>query len=294
MMDKQFTLMERKEILDKFFKIFEKNNKISTEYDDVEGENKDAEKAFEELSRQSAELWDRYCFGVPVKALSRCPFTGEILLHSIDNLGLDGLWWNSDSPLRPEEHLPATYFAMDGAVKISGEIEKAPFICTPGPEVPYVIPRILEYTQVKAVISSIKVGNHTAYPIFYYADPMLYGALRVNDWGSKIYTYIDNDEEMHWDTSTDDSSEYDFELEKWIKNGKLLWIYSEDPNLTLHSDVSRCPYLNLQGSHKKRYIQDGIMWEQENDEDESLKLSQSHFSSEYVKGIIDSIEKGEY
>lgn len=293
-MDRQFNQTERKEILEKFFDIFEKSTKMTAEYDSMETENEDAKIALDELGRQCSELWDRYYSGVPVKALSRCPFTGDTLLHSIDTLGLNGLWWNSDSPLRPDTDLPATYFAMDGALKITGEIEKAPFICTPGPEVPYVLPRLLEYTQVKAVISSIRVGNHVAYPVFYFADPMLYGVERVNDWGSKNYAYIDEYGEKRWDASIDDPSDYDFELEKWIKKGKLLWIYPDDPNLTLHSDVSRCPYLNLKGSRNKRYIQNGIMWEHEVDEDESQDSSETDFSGEYMKSIIESLEKGEY
>ncbi|HAP32782.1 MAG TPA: hypothetical protein DCQ14_07015 [Firmicutes bacterium] len=223
-------------------------------------------KQMEDMKKIIEDLLLRYMNGLPVRELSRCPFSGEVLSMAIDDFGLDGLWWNHHAPKRPENKLPPTYFAMDGALKLAAEPEHVPFLCTPGPDVPFVLPRLLAYTQVQAVISSIKIGRHIAYPVIYYADPMLYGERRVNDWGTARYweegsllpeiltpgTYV---------SLTPDPEEYDFDLEPWLRKGKLFWIAPDDVKFSLHSHVARCPYLNLPGSRRLKYIQNGEVWE---------------------------------
>lgn len=246
------------------------------------------------MAEKIQELLRRYLEGLPVRDLSRCPFTGEKLSMVIDDLGLDGLWWNFDAPKRPENELPATYFALDGALKLGGEPEKFPFLCSPGPDVPFVLPRLLEFVQVKAVISSVQIGTHTAYPIVYYADPMLYGEKRVNDWGTKRY----------WETGsiipelstpgqyvslTPDTGEYDFDLAPWIKAGKLLWIAPKDAGLTLHGHVSRCPYLDLPGSRRLKFIRDGKVWEEE-EEYEIRESDDPDFDLEHFQKLAKEIE----
>ncbi len=249
------------------------------------------------MEKEIRDLLQCYLEGLPVLALSRCPFTGEALSLAIDNLGLDGLWWNNDAPKRPENKLPATYFALDGALKLGGEPEKASFLCSPGPDMPFVLPRLLEFVQVKAVISSIKIGPHTAYPIVYYADPMLSGEKRVNDWGTERY----------WETGsiipelytpgqyislTPDTSEYDFDLVPWIRRGKLLWIMPGDESLTLHGHVSRCPYLDLPGSRRLKYIRDGKVWEEE-EEYETQEPDDPEFDREHFERLVEEAERGD-
>lgn len=249
------------------------------------------------MDKEIQELLGRYLEGLPVRDLSRCPFTGEKLSLAIDDLGLDGLWWNFDAPKRPENYHPATYFALDGALKLTGEPEKAPFLCSPGPDVPFVLPRLLGYIQVKAVISAVQIGSHTAYPIVYYADPMLYGEKRVNDWGTRRYWETGSIIPELWTPGqyvslTPDISEYDFDLEPWIKAGKLLWIAPKDAGLTLHGHVSHCPYLNLSGSRRLKFIRDGKVWEDE-EKFESFEADDPGFDREHFQKIVKELEERE-
>ncbi|MBU7006560.1 hypothetical protein [Phosphitispora fastidiosa] len=260
-------------------------------------EQKDMEAQLAGMAKEIQELLRRYLEGLPVRDLSRCPFTGEKFSLAIDDLGLDGLWWNFDAPKRPENQLLATYFALDGALKLGGEPERAPFLCSPGPDVPFVLPRLLEFVQVKAVLSSFKIGPHTAYPIVYYADPMLYGEKRVNDWGTKRYWETGSIIPELWTpgqyvTLTPDASEYDFDLASWIKAGKLLWIAPGDASLTLHGHISSCPYLDLPGSRRLKFIRDGKVWEDEEDY-ETLEPDDPDFDPIHFQKLVEEIERGE-
>lgn len=302
-MKKMMSVQERTDILKRILPLAEKCDHLFQEMDQFEeveeerSEQKALREKIEGMKKEIQELLSAYLDGLPVRALSRCPFTGEVLSMAIDDFGIDGLWWNDSAPKRPENKLPETYFAIDGAMKLEGETENAPFLCSPGPDVPFVLPGLLEFTQVRAVISTIKIGRHTAFPIVYYADPMLYGVMRVNDWGT----------EQYWDESSifpemttagqyislvPDVEGYDFDLAPWIRSGKLLWIAPGDETLTLHGHVKGCPYLDLQGSRMPKYIQNGKVWEY----DQAYELmgpNDPEFDAEYFQKIIEKVEKGE-
>jgi hypothetical protein len=207
-----------------------------------------------------SELWDGYVARTPRPVLSRCPFSGVEVRHSLDTFGLDGLWWNNDTTARPTESLPKTFFALAGAVKLADEIENAEFLVKPGPEVPYVTPRLLEKPEIQAVVSSIKVGKHTAYPVFYFADPTPWNVLRVNTWGKNLFEFIDASGELRWAQAYIEREDYDFDLAKWLDAGKLFWIAPDDPNMRLHGDSRRCPYLDLPGNRYPQNVERGKVW----------------------------------
>ncbi len=70
------------------------------------------------------------------------------------------------------------------------------------------------------------------------------------------------------DDDDEEDTEYtiDFDLAKWVKDGKLLWITPDDPTFTLKTGTSGCPYLNLQGSRQFSVLFDGELVEQEEEE----------------------------
>jgi hypothetical protein len=204
------------------------------------------------------DLLHEYIDGVPFIKLSRCPITGVEVEHSLDNMGLDGLWWKYFGSARPQENLPSSYFAFTGAMKLSAPVEKTPFLVLPGPEVPYVIPRLLKDRNVTAVVSSVPVGRHQGYTIVYFANPVPRMA-RANDWGSNEYKIYAPGSEG-WSEVREDDSEFDFDLAKWIDTGRVQWIAPGDASLRLHSEVSGCPYLNLPGDRKISRIQYGEVW----------------------------------
>ena len=198
-----------------------------------------------------------YVDRLPVVPLSRCPLTGEVLSHSIDHFDLDGPWWDYDRPWRPLEHLPRTFFALAGAVRLGEPVARAPFVCRPGPAVPFVVPRMLDRPEVVAVVSSLPVGPHTGYALAYFADPMPGGVKRINAWGAADYPVRRPDGSLGWNAALDWSPEWDFDLRSWIERGKLAWISPGDATLALRREAGGCPYLDLDGSHEPASIYDG-------------------------------------
>jgi hypothetical protein len=211
------------------------------------------------LQTAVAHLSDGYRNGLPRPLLSRCPFTGADVRHSIDPYGLDGPWWNYSSPIRPREELPVTFFAVHGAVRLGGEVERTPFLCIPGPEVPYVLPQLLEREDIRAVVSSLGVGRHQAYAVFYFAQPVP-AIPRVNDWGTDRYTVV-GARGLVWQHEREPGPhELDFDLERWIRAGKLHWIAPNDERAILRSDVSGCPFIGLAGRRSLLRIEGEKVW----------------------------------
>jgi hypothetical protein len=256
----RFTIVERQNFLDIYFRDLERWRELDfSAIAEADVNKNDFPEEMEKLQRKLSNMREYYEKHLPILPLSRCPFTNEFVMHSIDPFGIDGLWWNYNAPVRPVESLPRTYFALAGALSIRGKVGNAPFLCKPGPEVPYVIPRILDYSEIKAVISSIKIGPHQAFPIFYFADPIP-NIRRINTWGTNQYTIMDENGVLGWNAVEENLEDYDFELEKWIENGKLLWIDSADKSMSLNSDVFSCPYIELSGRREILRIERGKIW----------------------------------
>ena len=220
-------------------------------------EDGDLGECINQLERVEAE----YLEMLSRPAISRCPFTGDKIYHSLDTQGLDGPWWNYKSPVRPSEELPPTFLSLTGSVYLGEEIEEFPFLCHPGPGAPYVVPRVLLFDQVRAVISSLLIGTHQAYLICYFCEPGFGSPENVNLWGTSEYHRRISSGELLVGHAPDSMDDYDFDLEPWVATGKLLWTLPDDPALILHSDVSRCPYLRLPGGRRPLAIQDGIAWD---------------------------------
>lgn len=294
---------ERKQLLEHLLSLRQSREDLLFKMDqpfEGKGQNPELASLQERLEQEEKvlkQLKERYLENLPVRKVSRCPFTGNVFSLSIDDEGLDGPWWDYDWPERMESQPHDTYFALDGALKLEGSPEWAPFFCSPGPEVPFVLPRLLKFVQVKAVLSSLKIGAHQGYMMVYYAEPMLESELRVNDWGTGRYWEPGHLLPELW-TAGDyvsidpNPDEYDFDLEPWIKSGKLLWISPEDQTLTLHGHVSRCPYLNLLGKRRLQHMQKGEIWWDE-EEDEIQNEDDPAFDLAHFESVIEAIERGE-
>jgi hypothetical protein len=282
-----FTLEERRDFLKEYYELHEKNQDLDYEVTILQGDASDSQiMEVDEANQKLTDMRDQYRMCVPVVPLSRCPYTNQVVYHSIDHFGLDGLWWNNEVPIRPVEVLPSSFFMVNGAVKL-GRIEKSPQLVKPGPEVPYVVPEILSQPQFKAVISQIRVGNHTAYPIFYFIEDWSKSMEPMNNWGANYWSFLDanmklgHNEYGYYPMETDvdycnESLEddvpepieytFDFDISKWVREGKLLWIAPGDNTFTLKTGTNGCPYLNLQGSRKFSVIFDGELISEEEEE----------------------------
>jgi len=254
-----FTFEERNKILSIYNNFLNLRQEAYDAINDGQGTPK-LDEQYDKAQAKINEMTESYIKGLPIIPLSRCPFTNEIINHSIDTFGIDGLWWNNEVPQRPQENLPKTYLAYTGALKTVQPIEKFSFMCCPGPEVPFVVPRLLQQPEIKAVIYSIKVGNHIAYSVFYFAQPMVYSVERINEWGTENYSYKNEAGDGYWDSYDMLFEDYDFDLAKWIEQGKLLWIKPEDSTMTLMNSVQNCPYVGLDGKKIISFIQDGEIW----------------------------------
>ncbi|MDD5602991.1 MAG: hypothetical protein PHG48_02765 [Eubacteriales bacterium] len=296
----EFSEKERAEILREYFARQAEYREALRSFDLEDSEVPPG--AYETLGKEILRLIAEYRQKVPLRQLSRCPFTGEVLKHSIDSHGIDGLWWDNNNPVRPDEELPKSFLGFTGALSlgntVNGEnkIEFFPFTCSPGPDVPFVLPRLLYFDQVKAVISSCRIGMHRAYLVFYFSWPPLTGVERPNEFGMSSYRYRD----LNGDLRLGEYYEFDrdFELEEWVTRGKLLWINPDDTANDLKSDVSRCPYIGLKGSRENKYVSEGRFWRSgENNEDGNDPSAQRNaarieISRESVNKAIKYMEEG--
>jgi hypothetical protein len=199
------------------------------------------------VTRRTA-LRDEYEAALSVVPFARCPFTGVVFSHTLDTGGLDGLWWQYDLPIRGlEQDRPPTYFAMTGAVALSGPPEPAPFDRKVGPEVPFVVARMLLHDDVRAVIQALPIGAHTGYAITYFARPVPPMLQRFNEWGTSLYTYETEDDPELWDDIEEELEILDVDLARWIDAGDLLWVAPGDTTVTLRSTSADCPYVGLKG-----------------------------------------------
>ena len=211
-------------------------------------------------------LWEQYLAALPIVALSRSPFSGVLLEYAVDTVGLDGLWWNSSQPLRPFHELPADLVGLTGALRLGSPLEKTQFEVRPGPEVPYVVPRLLALSGVCAVLSQVQIGPHTGYLVCYFAEHPEQVGNRVNTWGTDYYEVVDSQGTLTWSRDGDDATlDRDFDLKPWMEAGKLLWIQPSDTSMTLRSDTGACPLVALEGSHMDSTLFDGIRTEDELD-----------------------------
>lgn len=216
-----------------------------------------------ELAPLRAERYDlgvAYARGLPRPALARCPFSGEALHHPIDTAGLDGMWWEYHAMSRSlPKGAPRTFFSLQGAMHLELPVEDTPFLVKPGPGVPFVLPRLLADSGMRAVVSTLEVGLHRAYPVVYFkqSGPPLD---RPNEWGRNRFEVAGEGDKWSWGERFEDPDGYDYELEPWITRGQLLWIAPGDDTLTLRSTIDDCPYLRLAGPRTPQHVQDRQVW----------------------------------
>jgi len=210
----------------------------------------DLDKAFEDLKQLRGKLdtfVQSYEESLPRPVISRDPFSGEIFSYPIDTFGLDGPWWDNAQPVRPTTLLPPNVFALTGALNITGKAPQTFFTIKPGPAVPWVSPRLLSHSGMKAVVSEFRVGDYPAYAVIYFTIQALWDHPGINTWGLDTYIARHRDGSASIEGTLNLESEYDFELGKWIRRGRLLWIAPDDPAMQLRSTLFGCPYLNLEG-----------------------------------------------
>ncbi|MFI9586820.1 hypothetical protein ACIHCQ_34470 [Streptomyces sp. NPDC052236] len=211
------------------------------------------------LRARIAEISRWYEDSQPEITVARCPHSGVPVRWPIDTVGLDSWFWEYLNPARrPPDVLPPTWLAMTGAMRLSDPVEHPPFAVVPGPEVPFVVPRILNSPGVRAVLGEVPVGRHTGWAISYFGPPPENVEL-VNLWGSNTYPVYEDGAENGWDWDVPRVSQYDFELTDWLRSGALLWIAPGDESATLREGPDGCPYVDLPGRRTITVIANGVV-----------------------------------
>jgi hypothetical protein len=238
----------------------EERDKLIEDYARIIAERKAAGSLPEDerlrIKAERRAILAKYFAGLPRLEISRCPFTGEVLQRAFDPWGVDGFWWQEGIPAIEHEEpaAPASFLVLSGALNLGdqpplgGELADAHV----GPDVPFVVPALLEHPTVTAVISSIPMEcGYTAYPIAYFCKkaPPLVG---IHAWTETTFSYKDSKGHPFWGISTDP---WDFDLEPWIERKKVRWIEPGDEALTVRSgSPSQCPYVGLPGIRKNQVL----------------------------------------
>lgn len=205
-----------------------------------------------EAQEKYFQLLAEYSDRLPRVAMSACPFTGEVLKRSFDPWGIDGPWWFQECELKIEEpSAPPSFRLLLGALALHGrEPVEARDAVIPGPEVPFVVPRLLEMEGMVAVVSSLSLASgDTAYPIAYFSSEELAPERSHQPWLRQEHWFKTAEGASAWLIAND---VWDFELEPWIASGKLKWIAPGDASCRVigASDGPPCPYVGLAGERE--------------------------------------------
>jgi hypothetical protein len=192
---------------------------------------------------------------LPRVAMACSPFDGKPLVRSFDPFGLDGLWWRS--PTAAVEPPPGPFFCvLRGAVHYRGLPPRAGRDeVSPGPEVPYVISRLLEHDGMVLVIGEVPMANgYVAYPLAYFARRRPPVQELAADWPGTEYLFTTAAGEQGW---REDNDPWDFDLRPWLAAGKVRWCEPGSGNERLaEAPPDACPYLDLEGRRAPLEISD--------------------------------------
>lgn len=219
----------------------------------ADGRRDDARPYFAEAKKLKAAYFGR----IPRVVMATCPFCRKELLRSFDPFGLDGLWWQRDA--EPEELPACTHFCVvRGALSygnhavIGGASE-----VHPGPEVPYVIPRLLTMPGMRMVIGQLAMApGYTAYPLVYFAEKRPPVQELTADWARKLFRYRKPNGEEGWDLPSD---LWEFDLGPYLAADQIWW----SPPGSENGEVTQqgvCPFENLPGRREEIAVQGSDCW----------------------------------
>lgn len=222
------------------------------------GDNVDAHeqgRRREALFAALAEYGDR----LPRVRMSTCPHTGAPYLRAFDPFGLDGPWWHKLKIFDIAEPTPPeTFRVILGALALNG---RTPSETTeeviPGPDAPFVVPRLLGLPGMVAVVSRLELATgDTAYPITYFSDRPTEPASLHQFWLRQDMWFTDEAGRRGFIIAND---AWDFDLAPWVAQGKLKWIAPGDDSGAVVDAASgaTCPYLDLPGDRQPQSLEAG-------------------------------------
>ncbi len=212
-----------------------------------------ARPCFAEARRQR----DAYFARIPRVVMATCPFCDKPLVRSFDPYGLDGLWWQRDA--EPEEPPACTHFCLVRGALAYGDhrIVGGASEVHPGPEVPYVIPRLLTMDGMRMVIGQLPMQpGYRAYPLVYFAEKRPPAQTLTADWCRKLFRYRKADGQEGWDLPNDP---WDFDLGPYLGDGRIWWSRPGSDNAAV-TRQGACPFENLPGRREGVAVQGTRHW----------------------------------
>lgn len=236
-------------------RILELDRLLNPGPDEARPEKLERDRLKEAFYQAVGEYFDR----LPRQVVSACPFTGEPLKRVIDPYGLDGLWWWKDLITSFDEPRPPDSFkVLLGALNLGDrEPEEVEDEVIPGPEVPFVVPRLLELPGMVAVVGRLELSSgDNAYPIAYFSQEDIPARDLHQPWLRQEMWYENEDGAVVWAIRDD---EWDFELEPYVASGQLMWIQpaGEGHEVLAHDSGLVCPYLDRPGERLPQSLEDG-------------------------------------
>ena len=202
-----------------------------------------------------AEYADR----LPRIIFGRCPFTGAPFTRVIDPFGLDGPWWHQKCVLKIDEPTaPKAFKTHLGALSLNGRkpIEVGGKV-SPGPDSPFVIPRLLRLPGMIAVLRQIdlEIGDR-AWVVSYWSRENIPPVRLHQPWLRVDHWFKNERGKSAWTIANDT---WDFELEPYLADGRLRWIQPGDSQQRVVSfaDKEQCPFVGLPGDRRPQVFSGG-------------------------------------
>lgn len=266
----------------RFEKLKSQREVLNSEITQRKSEGKEIDKLRHEISSlklKEDQARIEYQRRLPYVMVSRCPYCNAVIWQRVGIFSLNDEFWYSESSGGRETVLPEArcphLFCVDGALNLNGHqpIEANRPITEVindklwmAAEVPFVKPRVLNLPTMTAVIHKFPVAEkYTAYPVVYFAEYQPKPIEFCIGWadteyighsgqfgpGGGVVVIIGKRQDFQ-----------DYELEKWVKQGKLFWLGSEDEDYPLlHGPIGAFPYNNMSGRRHPYYIKEGQVYD---------------------------------
>ena len=232
---------QRQHIIDSYQKLILAMRDIEGKIDGLMERNdpswRELEAQRSQWRRQAERLIEEYWRWISPVELAQCPYCQKSLKLPFDGYDLNGFWWMDRTQRVASGGESCEHFRLLlGAVNLNGRpVNGGLFECLPGPDKPYVVPRILEMPTMQAVMGAIKMHcGYTAYPIAYFSLQPSKDRPFTQGWARKEYAFTLEDGRSGWDVTQESQ---DFDLRKWIhlknihifKDGRLNPLNEHDP-----------------------------------------------------------------
>jgi len=233
----------------------------------IDGKHYPKNKSKEPSSKESQRLdklyyskMGEYFRRLPRLVISKCPFCNKPFKHSFDPWGLNGPWWWTDRLCEVIEPNDCGHFrVLQGAYDLKGrqpnDVKEG---VEPGPEIPFVVPRLFKLPSMVAVIGTLGMANgDIAYPIVYFSTAKIAAIDLYKEWGRSEYWFKDDKGNSCW---TIPNSKWDFELKPYMQKGKVRFVDLKGGKGASFLSGKKCaPFMGMKGEHSPQMISWGEM-----------------------------------